>query len=725
MRIVRREEVLSVTDHQVRSKANRWIYPLMLALTLFVVILCIEAARPYFFLQDDNRDYYLPYLVHNFDSLMAGELAQYNFHQFMGTPSLAMGQTAALYPFAYMAVALSRLFFGHVFASADILVIFHLLVGGVGMYTLASRVGATRPAAFFAGLTWPLSSFVFFVSNSWIVVAAVAAYMPFMLLFAILDYRKPSWKYVAGGIVVRLLLFYNGHIQYFIYSVIFEWLTMAIYVFASAEKGQKIKSFGRYFLRIFLSYLVVLALSLPLLLPMWNAMRISLERNAPLSYELFSADSYEPIQLFLGFFFPFIKANSTTQAYFRNLLNLSHIGYVGVGIVVCGAIQFIVRIRNTGKRALTSARPDYVAFSIAAFIALIWSSSVLFNRLIYLIPILNRFRWSFKLAFYLDFFLILIAALVFSSFLTQFNHRVSVRRVVFLVFVGLQIANFIFLYAVMPYKEFGERHGDPIPLEEPLKEELRDGRVAAYGFKIWTRSEHNDLPHMTAAALSFNYATIWKLNQFAGYEPLLPQINAVATLYVSFSAVLPEVVNKEDARERAFRYFAECGVRWYVVYTPVLERFQKEHPDLIYVPEFSDDYRSILRDDRAKPLVHTADETPIDLVGDENRANTLEILVPDKAAQTITFRYVVNPYLKAYADGRPISIRKVREARFEVDVPDGTDRVIIKYSDPYFSGGCYISAVLLAMGALSAVGIQIVKSKKSKPGGGQHEPTKV
>ena len=113
------------------------------------------------------------------------------------------------------------------------------------------------------------------------------------------------------------------------------------------------------------------------------------------------------------------------------------------------------------------------------------------------------------------------------------------------------------------------------------------------------------------------------------------------------------------------------------------------------------------------------------MVGDENRANTLEILVPDKAAQTITFRYVVNPYLKAYADGRPISIRKVREARFEVDVPDGTDRVIIKYSDPYFSGGCYISAVLLAMGALSAVGIQIVKSKKSKPGGGQHEPTKV
>ena len=70
----------------------------------------------------------LPNLVHTFDSLLGGELAQYNFHQFLGYPFLAAGQTGVLYPLNYLAVFLSRMLLGHSFLAVDLLVVMHLLI---------------------------------------------------------------------------------------------------------------------------------------------------------------------------------------------------------------------------------------------------------------------------------------------------------------------------------------------------------------------------------------------------------------------------------------------------------------------------------------------------------------------------------------------------------------------------------------------------------------------
>src|SRR5659263_672398 len=65
-------------------KQYYWQMGLVFTLLLFFVI--IEIRHPYMFLQDDNRDLGLPNFVHAYRSLMNGEIALFNFHQYLGTP---------------------------------------------------------------------------------------------------------------------------------------------------------------------------------------------------------------------------------------------------------------------------------------------------------------------------------------------------------------------------------------------------------------------------------------------------------------------------------------------------------------------------------------------------------------------------------------------------------------------------------------------------------------
>ena len=62
---------------------------LLAVLAAFFVLL--EARQPFYFLQDDNRYGSLGLLVQFTRSLAGGELPFYNFHQFRGHPSFAVG----------------------------------------------------------------------------------------------------------------------------------------------------------------------------------------------------------------------------------------------------------------------------------------------------------------------------------------------------------------------------------------------------------------------------------------------------------------------------------------------------------------------------------------------------------------------------------------------------------------------------------------------------------
>ncbi|MBN1892191.1 MAG: YfhO family protein [Clostridiales bacterium] len=683
---------LQTTNKQIldtkRQAFRSWFFPLTLVAVLFLVFAYIEFRKPYFFLQDDNRFYYLPNFSHVFKSLLNGELALFNFHQFLGTPSLASGQTGALYPLVYVAVGLSELLWGHVFASIDILVILHLTIGGVGTYFLIRFFDVDRKVAWFAGVTWPLSSFVVYVSDSWVIIASAAAYFPWLLLCSLRLYKKPSLQTMICAVMTRLLLFYSGHIQYFVYSVIFEFITVFLYVLFGSDNGARKARSIKFLIKYAESYLYVLLLSLPLLLPMWNQMAISTERSGRVPLRDFFTLLFPVDQLFLGLFFPFLQANDNHYAPFMHLLNLSHIGYLTVILLVTGIVLLLV----PGKSKSSLFPVKMRVFILPAIIASLWTSSWIFNCVVYLIPMLNRFRWSFKLAFFLDFYLIIIATFTLAVLFKHIRAKEFTRNIILSLFVFVQIFNFVYLYTANPIESFTVNYADQLPLEEPLHDKLTVGRILTVGFDVRKDPDDSNIQSLPASSLGYNYASLWNLDHFSGYEPLIPKANQAASLNINFTAsAFPdwfESVEKVD-------YYRSAGVRWYIVPIDKSEELSKILSTYGIIPMYEDSIRTVFYDEQAFPMAFVENKMEKSWNSVDTSTNSIRLQTNLDQPETIVFNYLFNPNFKAYIDGQKVPLTRYNALHMSVDVPEGSHDIVIRYSDPYFNIGIGLAGLFV------------------------------
>ena len=673
----------------ISFRKRRFCGPVLLAALLLLGVLLVEWRHPYFFLQDDNRSGVLPNLVHTFDSLLGGELAQYNFHQLLGYPFLAAGQTGVLYPLNYLAVFLSRVLLGHSFLAVDLLVVMHLLIGALGFYALVRFLGLERKIAVLAGLSWSFSSFIFFGSDSWVVISALAAWFPWMIFLSLRHYRNPGWRGLLPALIPRLALFYAGYIQYFICGVIFEFITLFFYALADRNRGSQV-SRGKAvlsFLKGYLpSYLLVLVFSLPLLLPMAALIFDSVGRDARLPFEEFAGQYYPIGQLLLGLFFPFLTVGEGTYASQRNLLNLSHIGYVPLAALVAGFFLW-------WRKGRGASRIPVLPFGVSMSLALLWGSSVHFNRLLYLVPIINRFRWPFKMVVFLDFFLILIGAVFLGDLLGRIPWKRKAKELLLLGLIGVQLVNFLFLYVAMPYRDFGEHHGDSLPLEEPLQEELAGGRIVSVGFRIWEPSVGNSRSYKTAPTLGFNYATLWSLEQLGGYEPFIRKENARAALGLNFSSIYP------SSKALPVEYFRTAGVSWYLL-PPELEG---EYEGLLaaygMVKRFEDEDRVVFHDPGGEPMVSFLGEDG-GVQGWELTTNSIRVETELEVPGVLVLNYLYHPNFRVTVDGKPVDLEPLEKVGMRLVVPAGRHKVVVSYVDPEFRLG--LVAALTAGAGLGA-----------------------
>jgi hypothetical protein len=659
------------------------LYSLLLLCILLGVLLLIEYHHPYFFLQDDNRDSYLPYFIHNYKSLLSGELAFYNFHQFLGHPSLATGQAATLYPITYLSVFLSNLIFGHYFAAVDIQVIIHLMIGALGSYKFIKFLGCDSKAALFAGLTWSLSSFIVYASDSWLIVATVAACFPWMLLFSFRIYKVPSLRTNIYAVLIRLCLVYSGQMQYLIYSVIFEFLTTLLYVLYGSLPAEKRANTFRFLKTYIEGYTYVFILSLPLLLPMWHLTSASAQRSDKLPFAVYFSQYFPTDQLLKGLFYPFLQVNETIYASWRNMINLSHIGYLPLFIIAIGLIERVL-VKSTKKNSVKLS-----VFMWPALIAFLWSTNFVFNLVVYGIPMLNRFRWPFKLIFYFDFYLIIIAALLLSHIIMRVTWKETTKRILFYIILGLQIFNFVFLYTEMPYKAFGERHADNLPLVEKFQSELINGRIISLGFDTWTPTPGSNHEYLTAPTLGFNYATLWGLDYFAGYNILLPLDKMKATLGLNFVAIIP------SDKPIPVEYLRKAAVKWYIVPIFKADEYATKFSLHGIAKKYEDENRAIFYDSKAYPMVFNSKGESIEDY--QTKTNSIEVITNYQQDELISFNYMYDSFFEGFIDGEKTNLTPTSDIHFTISVPQGKHQILIKYKDPYFIAGIYAVAAFLML----------------------------
>lgn len=351
---------------------------------------------------------------------------------------------------------------------------------------------------------------------------------------------------------------------------------------------------------------------------------------------------------------------------------ISHLGYIVVIAIGAGVWLMIssrFRTRNYHNRYI-------IATGLSAGLSLIWSIDTLtFASLIYNIPIINRFRLHFRLDIFTGFFLMLSAGVALSLSLRFISRRfalISKNWLLISLYLGCFL-NFTLLYILLPPQSF-EQHTDPLPLVEPLKAQMIDGRIISLGY-----TSIKGLKGHTAPTLGWNYAMLWGLVHFSGYDVLISSDNSQATLKTNGAKGL-------SRHQIPIEYLREWGVRYYI-FSP---KFSCNIPNEFKIIT-ADDRRIIYRDPLARSLYFTEGDDQSVSVHGEILYNELFVRIASQQSVRLICNFIFNPHFVASVDGHRAVVGRDSKGRVRVSVPPGGHIVRIEYKEPWLWRGAMIS----------------------------------
>jgi branched-subunit amino acid transport protein len=218
----------------------------------------------------DGIAQYYPWRLFASESLRAGHLPLWNPYQFCGTPFLANGQSAVLYP-------LNLLFWVLPVAWAfGLSAWLHLGLAGWFAYLFLRRIGAGRAGSLCGGVVWQVNSF--FVA--WLHLPTVicsAVWLPLILLLGERALTTGRARYALAGGTALALAYLGGHPQIFL----FVGMMTVAYVVArglsagGAGRGPALLGVGRLLVAGVVMAVTGLGLAAGQLLPTLDLMRIA------------------------------------------------------------------------------------------------------------------------------------------------------------------------------------------------------------------------------------------------------------------------------------------------------------------------------------------------------------------------------------------------------------------------------------------------------------------
>jgi hypothetical protein len=686
----------------IKQLISYYRFPAMLVvLTLFMVVV-IEITHPYFFLQDDNRVLYLPFYVHNFRALLGGEFPFYNFHQYLGTPVTI--QYAALYPINYIALGLSKLLLGNYFGAMELIAVFHLVVAALGFFSLMRFFELEEISCFFGAIAWTFCGFVIIVGNSWIQTVGFAAYLPWILLFSIKQIYRFDIRCFLILVFLKVCEMLLGYPQLFVYTATFEFITVVMLFVANTKKSAALTTaateiatcptFVKLMSAFIVNYLFVAIITLPLVLQTLHQTSVSANRRQLLSWDEYAAFSYNLKYWFSGLLAPYRPVDTVTQF---ELHFISHIGYLTI-IFILIAITPLSRM-TSGLLINYKNRvggKEILVFCLLALLSLLWAGDIIVTKILYYVPLYNRLRFPFKVAFFTSFYLVIIATFGFDMFYDKMKSIKGISRnvvaILFPIILIFHISNFLTLYAAAPQKMFS-RHSDPVPFDEPLKEKFTDGRIVSASLDDVFDGE-KIVPGFSAPLLGFDYATLWGVFHFGGYDPMVSEKAQVAALGIKNNPVYNLPANEPFSMPpETFAYFRKWGVKWYVVNNAI-----PLNDDGVLKLFSRDRHRNVLMDPSAKPLVYWQnDPYNSNDIRYKFKTNSIEVEYMSTAGGTIIINTLHHPFFSAQVDGKALLITETDDNQVSISVPKGQHRLFLKYCDKYFIFGSVVSAVFLLM----------------------------
>jgi hypothetical protein len=297
-------------------------------------------------MQWDAIAQYYPWRVFYARSIRSGHIPLWNPHQFGGTPFLANGQSAVLYPLNLVYVVMDPITATTVYAAL------HLFLALAFTYMLLIELGRSKAAAIVGAVTFAFSAFVvLWLELPTFIGAAVWLPLALLLIQRAVDRRSTFHGMLAG--VALAMAFLAGHFQiafYVVLAAMLWWLWKLV---------EDLRAEGQVYatLRVvvpFLGCIAMLALiAAPQALPTVELAREShrVREVSPEGYSRFIANALKPYRLITAFVPRFFGDPSQNNYYLLGNLD-GHMGsaadYMEYGMYA-GILPLMLAILGIGS----------------------------------------------------------------------------------------------------------------------------------------------------------------------------------------------------------------------------------------------------------------------------------------------------------------------------------------------------------------------------------------
>ncbi len=632
------------------------------------IFISLEFIFPRYFSYDDNL-YFIGAYKHSYQTLTEHrDIALINFNQYMGHVFLAQGQTGVLFFPVYIAAWISKLFTNELYWIADILAYFFLLSGCIAMFFLLKELGCKEKTPLAGAFLWISMPFVFTTSKSWIFISYMAFWLPFnfwALTKLSKTYDLKQWLLFS---VIRTAMLFCGYIHYFHIMFVMEIVFIS---FSLLFKSGLHKKFILYFLS---SYAVSSVLALPMLLPMYKAMTLSAERGAPLTFNTITEYSMACEWFFNSQIFDFSYWIFPTS---------SPIFFVGIPLLLIPLMVINKSIKDSSY-----AKHIYIFLSGGA-VSLILSTK--FYGYLSFIPTFSMFRWPFKYYLFFVFFLVIAVILIWNS-VTEIQTVSGKLLMPVLITISL-VSNVSLMFYSGNIPGYQMKLQPPIPFYSGLS-----GKETGRFFTGWVKnSVRTDAPKLMVGFMP----NIFDLYHFAGYDPLVAKVNLKNSLNLNYISTFQSYASPE-----LFHLLSKKGVKYLVTENkPETLEACKSFANLKIV--YIDDEIIVFLNTTYLPIVYRSD-SPQKEVKFVYGANKVDIF-PENSGEINISLAPIEGY-KVYFNGKPSDLKieavPLKEGIYDsyenikINVPENVEKVTLKYEDPYFVTGVWISVITLFLSAV-------------------------
>ncbi len=402
-----------------------------------ILIVIIFLVLPFIFFKDsinlnsvifgmrDAEQAFLPYHYLKLNLLKNFELPIWNQYIFNGFPLFSNPSAYVLYP---VTLVLGLLFPATV--SFNLSVLIHYSLAGIFIYLFLREYKLTRIACFTAGLIFMFSGFMI-THRDHITMLYTIVWFPLILLF-LEKYRKSKRvEFIFLSSIFYSFSFFGGNPQMFLYGSIVILFFILFYSFLY----NGIQKYFIFSLSIFLFVLLLISIQL---IPSYILMKNSI-RDA-ISYTFFSDFSFSP-KLLPVLFFPFIFGSGShviqgVPKYFGPWNSGEMLIYFGISTIPFLIFGFFKKNKHK----------FFWIFVLFLYFILVFGRYNPLYRILYYIPLLNKFRIPARHWFEFGMAFSILAGFGFDYFISLSSKKTRKIIISIVVFLTIVITSFFMFY---------------------------------------------------------------------------------------------------------------------------------------------------------------------------------------------------------------------------------------------------------------------------------------